>query len=172
MIFIKNCKEIVTDKLMDFLRSHDGDTVPVWQPNRWKGHPMLDAAREKARVFENNSPLFQQFNEKTKDIANFKIELPDIPEDNRKRMWWIIKLKPGQMQSMHFDPHLIDVKNPQRYSIFLEDWKPGHIFTWDDKMIANYSAGDMYRWSDPMCYHGCTNIGYENRYTLQITTFD
>ena len=86
--------------------------------------------------------------------------------------WWIIKLLPGQMQPMHFDPHLISTKNPARYTMFLEDWKPGHIFVWEDQYLSNYKAGDLYRWKDPMCYHGVVNIGHETRYTLQITTYD
>jgi len=101
-----------------------------------------------------------------------KFGLPVIQGDDRYQSWWIIKLLPGQMQTMHFDPHLLTCTNPIRYTMFLQDWQPGHIFTWDDKMLSNYKAGDLYRWKDPMCYHGVVNIGYEPRYTLQITTFD
>jgi hypothetical protein len=56
--------------------------------------------------------------------------------------------------------------------MFLQDWEPGHIFVYDDKIAANYKAGDMFEWSDPMTIHGPANIGYNTRYTLQITLFD
>jgi hypothetical protein len=56
--------------------------------------------------------------------------------------------------------------------MFLEDWKPGHVFIWEDQYISNYKAGDLYKWYDPMMYHGVVNIGHETRYTLQITTHD
>ena len=56
--------------------------------------------------------------------------------------------------------------------MFLQDWEPGHIFAYDDKMLSNYKAGDLYEWSDPECVHGPTNIGYTPRLTLQITLHD
>lgn len=156
---------------MQYITEHDGDTVPVWQPDRWRGHPMLDEARERARAgFAHRNHDFQQFNSNTAGMIKF--DLPVIEGDDRQQLWWIIKLHPGQMQAMHFDPHLLGCSNPKRYTMFLEDWQPGHIFTWDDKMLSNYKAGDMYRWNDPMCYHGVVNIGYNTRYTLQITTVD
>jgi hypothetical protein len=81
-------------------------------------------------------------------------------------------LYPGEFQAMHIDPQLTEVNNPVRYTMFLQDWEPGHIFVWDDQYIANYKAGDMYEWSDPMTVHGPANIGYNTRYTLQITMYD
>jgi hypothetical protein len=56
--------------------------------------------------------------------------------------------------------------------MFLQDWEPGHIFVYDDKIATNYKAGDMFEWSDPMTVHGPANIGYHTRYTLQITMYD
>jgi hypothetical protein len=171
MEYIGNYASWIPPELMHHIKTHDGDTVPVWQPDRWQGHPMLDEARERAREgYSNNKHNFQQFNSTTKDMISF--ELPTIPNDNRCMLWWVVKLYPGQMQAMHFDPHLLNETNPGRYTMFLEDWKPGHIFTWGDKILTNYQAGDLYRWIDPMCYHGVVNIGYEPRYTLQITTID
>jgi hypothetical protein len=76
------------------------------------------------------------------------------------------------MQAMHIDPHLLDVSNPIRYSMFLEDFKIGHIFVYDDKILTGYKAGDVYEWSDPMCVHGCINIGFDTRYTMQVTYHD
>jgi len=171
MEFVKNYADWITPEFMQYITDNDGDTVPVWQPDRWKGHPTLDEARERARAgYEHRNHNFQQFNSKTPGMIKF--DLPVIDGDSRQQLWWVIKLLPGQMQSMHIDPHLISVKNPQRYTMFLQDWQPGHIFTWDDKMLSNYCAGDLYRWTDPMCYHGVVNIGYRTRYTLQITTVD
>jgi hypothetical protein len=70
---------------------------------------------------------------------------------------------------MHIDPHLTEVTGFVRYTMFLQDWEPGHIFAYDDKMLSNYKAGDLYEWSDPECIHGPANIGYNTRLTLQIT---
>jgi hypothetical protein len=173
MELIKNCLDWITPEFMEFIKTNNGDTVPVWQPDRWKGHPMLDEAREKTRPgYATTGHTFQQFNPQSADMAKFNLTLPTIPGDERRQYWWIIKLLPGQMQPIHFDPHLITTPNPQRYTMFLEDWKPGHIFVYDDKYISNYKSGDLYRWYDPMMIHGVVNIGFEPRYTLQITTYD
>jgi hypothetical protein len=173
MELIKNYSDWLTPGLLKHLETCTGDTVPVWQPDRWKGHPMLDDAREKARFgYSDGKHTFQQFNVNSTDMQNYPFELPVIEGDNRHMSWWFVKLLPGQMQAMHFDPHLLSCRNPIRYTMFLQDWQPGHIFTYDNKMIADYKAGDMFRWDDPMCYHGVVNIGYETRYTFQITTHE
>lgn len=173
MELIKNYSDWLTPGLLQHLESRTGDTVPVWQPDRWKGHPMLDEAREKARFgYSDGKHMFQQFNVNSADMQDYTFELPKIEGDDRRMSWWFVKLLPGQMQAMHFDPHLLSCRNPIRYTMFLQDWQPGHIFTYDNKMIADYKAGDMYRWDDPMCYHGVVNIGYETRYTFQITTHE
>ena len=173
MKFIGNFSNLISNNLMLHLEMSTGDTVPVWQPDRWKGHPLLDEARERARPgYAHRNHNFQQFNPKSKDMQGFNFTVPKIPDDDRYTLWWFVKLLPGQMQAMHFDPHLIESPNPRRYTIFLQDFQPGHIFVWNNKMISDYKAGDMYEWVDPMCYHGCVNIGYETRYTLQLTTHD
>lgn len=173
MRYVGNFREWITPELMNHLKSHDGDLTPVWQPERWTGHPVLEEYKEKARpVYSDNTPLFHQFNGGSKDMKNFSIVLPNFPETRSKCHWWFVKLKPGEMQAMHVDPHLLEVKNPLRYSVFLEDWEPGHIFVYDNVMLSDYSAGDVYEWSEPMCVHGCVNIGYTTRYTLQVTYHD
>jgi hypothetical protein len=105
-------------------------------------------------------------------MQDFTIVLPDFPEKRTYCQWWFIKLLPGQMQPMHIDPHLVEVENPIRYTMFLEDFTPGHIFVYDDKIMSNYKAGDVYEWSDPMTIHGVVNIGFTTRYTLQVTYHD
>jgi hypothetical protein len=173
MELIKNYASWITPEFLEFIHTHNGDTVPVWQPDKWKGHPMLDEAREKTRTgYAHRNHDFQQFNPSTKDMKYYNLQLPTIPKDDRSQLWWIIKLFPGQMQPMHFDPHLLGCVNPKRYTMFLQDWQPGHVFTWNDQYISNYKAGDLFQWYDPMMYHGVVNIGHEIRYTLQITTHD
>ena len=173
MNYIGNYKEFITPELLKHLETHEGDYTPVWQPERWQGHTLLDEFREKARpVYSNNTPMFHQFNAKSKDMQGFNIALPDLPEQRKYCAWWFVKLLPGEMQAMHIDPHLLDVKNPVRYTMYLQDYIPGHIFVWDDKISSNYVAGDVYEWSDPMIVHGCVNISYQTRYTLQITYHD
>lgn len=173
MKFVGNYKNWITPELIEHLKNSEGDYTPVWQPERWQGHPLLDDYREKARqCYSEKSPMFHQFNAKSKDMQDFKFVLPSLAKNRKYTQWWFVKLLPGEMQAMHIDPHLLDVKNPVRYTLFLQDFEPGHIFVYDDKLMSNYKSGDMYEWSDPMIVHGVTNISYNTRYTLQITLHD
>lgn len=173
MKYIGNYADWITPELMKHLETHTGDLTPVWQPERWQGHPLLDHYRELARPgYSHKNHDFHQFNEGSVDMQNFKVELPEFPEKRKMCFWWFVKLLPGEMQAMHIDPHLVEVNNPVRYTMFLKDFEPGHIFVYDDKMISNYKAGDVYEWSDPMIVHGVVNIGYNTRYTLQVTMHD
>jgi hypothetical protein len=55
-----------------------------------------------------------------------------------------------------------------RAIVFLENWKPGHYFEIDGKAIVDYAKGDYILWSNDSP-HAASNIGLEDRYTLQIT---
>ena len=85
--------------------------------------------------------------------------------------WWIIKLLPGQFQPMHFDPHITQVKECKRWTMPLLDYKPGHIFVYENYLLSDYKAGDLFLWPDPMIYHGVCNISMHTRLTLQISSY-
>lgn len=171
MKYIGNYLNWMTPELWDVLINTNGNTVPVWQPDRWKGDERLDEHREKARFgYSNNKHDFQQFNKLTPGMEIVK-DMP-IPLERKYCTWWFIKLLPGQMQPMHFDPNVIEETNVLRYTMFLNDYTPGHIFTYEDGIIKDYKKGDLFLWDDPMSYHGVCNIGYDIRYTLQITMHD
>jgi len=164
---------IKEQKIMEHLTTCQGERAPIWQPEKWTGHPELEKYKELARPgYSDNRFFFHQFGPGSPEMQNFHFELPELPETRAHTNWWFVKLYPGEFQSMHVDPHTLDVKNLVRYTIFLQDWEPGHIFVWDDQYIANYKAGDMFEWSDPMSVHGPANIGYNTRYTCQITLND
>lgn len=55
-----------------------------------------------------------------------------------------------------------------RSIVFLEDWKSGHYFEVDNEAVCNYKAGEFVMWSSDVP-HAASNIGIEDRYTLQIT---
>jgi len=55
-----------------------------------------------------------------------------------------------------------------RAVVFLEDWKPGHYFEIDGEGIVNWKAGEFILWRGDVP-HAASNIGIDDRYTLQIT---
>jgi hypothetical protein len=83
---------------------------------------------------------------------------------------------PGHYLPNHRDPYsfykqsnnINDVNQIKRYVIFLEDWADGHYLTIGDRVITNWSAGDVAGWSGEQL-HSAINLGTINRYTLQLT---
>lgn len=61
-----------------------------------------------------------------------------------------------------------EYKNVCRILVMLEDWKPGHYLEIGGTGIVNWIAGDYFIW-DTDCPHAASNIGVDDRYTLQIT---
>jgi hypothetical protein len=85
------------------------------------------------------------------------------------------KMPTGVVMPTHVDhfSRYCKVFNTERNSVwraivFLEDWKPGHYFEIEGKAIVDYSKGDYVLWSN-QSPHAASNIGLEDRYTLQIT---
>jgi hypothetical protein len=174
MKFIGNYKSWMdSQKIMEHLEACKGEPTPVWQPDKWSGHPLLEKFKELVRPgYSDKNYVFHMMGPESPEMKGFNFTLPDLPAARTQINWWFVKLYPGEFQAMHIDPHLTEVKNFIRYTIFLQDWEPGHIFVWDDKYISNYKAGDMYEWNDPMTVHGPANIGFHTRYTFQITLYD
>jgi hypothetical protein len=66
----------------------------------------------------------------------------------------------------------IDISNmvPIRVNLFLQNKEVGHVFEMEDKFLNNYKQGDFLIIT-PDKVHSVANIGYLNRYTMQITGF-
>jgi len=191
MKYIGNQKEWITDDLMHILKTREGNQVPIWDPERGHGHPLLeDITKKGLACFGATLPkqYFHIFRENSEDMKDYKFVLPKLPKIGTNIFWWFVKLHPGELQLMHYDMHvlgvfhednnfskvtnIIPVKDPTRYTMFLQDWQPGHIFVYKDQMVTNYKAGDIFEWSDPELLHGVANLSFENRYTLQITSHE
>jgi hypothetical protein len=191
MNYIGNQSSWITNDLMEILEASDGDNVPIWDPNRWQRHPLMDNVREMGTAYFKDSipqQFFHVFKSGTKGLENYNFKLPKFPETRKNLIWWFVKLKPGELQLMHYDMHVLGVqytnnnfsevlkKNPVtdsvRYTMFLQDWEPGHVFVYNDKINPKYKKGDIYEWSDPELYHGVVNLSFNIRYTLQITMYD
>lgn len=58
-----------------------------------------------------------------------------------------------------------------RAIIFLEDWRPGHIFEIERNQISNWKAGDYVLWQYD-AEHMAANLGIVPRFTAQLTFTD
>jgi hypothetical protein len=191
MNYINNQKEYITPELMQILKNKKGDQVPIWDPERGHGHSLLeDITKKGLSWFGETIPnqTFTIFNFNSEDMKDYNFVLPKLPKIGKNVFWWFVRLNPGELQLMHYDMHVLgvfhqdnkfskvakvsSVSNIVRYTMFLQDWQPGHIFVYDDKTISNYKAGDVFEWSDPELLHGVANLSFTPRYTLQITSHD
>ena len=68
-----------------------------------------------------------------------------------------------QIHNLHGQEHRI-----RRAVIFLEDWQPGHYAEYMGEPMVKWSAGTVIEWPYDTP-HMAANIGFNPRYTLQIT---
>lgn len=87
----------------------------------------------------------------------------------------VSKMLPGMILPYHTDEYAYfrnvnNVTHSQigRIIVYLEDWKPGHISEVGGKSISNWKQGDWIQWIGTTP-HMVANLGFEDRYTLQIT---
>lgn len=85
------------------------------------------------------------------------------------------KMKTNDIMPVHLDHYetYIKIFNADKNKIWrlivlLEDWKSGHYLEIDNTAIVNWKAGDYIFWNNDVP-HAASNIGLEDRYTLQIT---
>jgi hypothetical protein len=180
MIYVGNYKHWIPEGFIEMILSEDGDVVPVYQPEKWRGKLEWDRARielenagypelgYKFHQYTNQTPCIKKFMEE----HNWKYYDPILPHWCEHGHWWIVKYAPGDMQPMHFDPHIIDTKDCMRYTMMLTDFEDGHIFTYDNYLLTNYTVGDMFQWPDPMIIHGAANISMNPRISLQLSFYN
>lgn len=174
MEFVGNFKHWIPEGLIETVLNNDGDVTPVYQPDKWRGKPEYDAARialEDAGYPALNYK-FHQYTKQTECIKHFNLDEPIVPHWTNNWHWWIVKYLPGDMQPMHFDPHIINTEDCLRYTMMLTDFEDGHIFTYNDYLLTDYKVGDLFMWPDPMIIHGAANISMNPRISLQLSFYN
>jgi hypothetical protein len=48
----------------------------------------------------------------------------------------------------------------------------GHVFAYDNSVLQDYRAGDMYEFTNSGMWHGAANLGFNPKISLQIVLFD
>lgn len=177
MKFVANYADWIPEGFLDYLETLDTGRVVVWDEEReWNGHPLIEKYKGLAKPnYAGKVHAWHQWFGVSDEIQSQNIKLPELPVSRDKTLWWAVRLRPGEFQPTHADPHLYGTSDPVRYTLFLQDWEPGHIFVYDtDKTVVNYKAGDLYEWNpeDVFELHGAANISYKSRYTIQIAMYN
>lgn len=90
--------------------------------------------------------------------------------------------RPGQMLMMHHDLYYAIIRDHdpelawrpeklRRIVIFMEDWRPGHIWIAGNTHYSHWRAGDVITWSWVDMPHGTANLSAHNRYSLHLTGY-
>jgi hypothetical protein len=167
MKFLGNYRTWINPHWLTEVLNSRGDGRPA--EGQISDTPEMEQEYQKARAagYKDNEIYFWMFDKK-----NSAIDIPQPPFLEGKYHWWITKMLPGNFMPMHVDPHTLYQKNSNRFWMPLQDWQPGHIFMYEDQVITNYKAGDVWTYDNPAALHGAANIGYVPRIVLQISSYN
>ena len=174
MKFLGNYKEWLDSNqaLVDFVTNNRGWGRPGEDTNTWSTEKAAEIKRSTDVGYSYDQNYWYLF---TPINTGMEIDPPDIIP--RPFKWWVIKMIPGNFMPMHKDSHVLkhqndNSKNVNRYWMPLKDWEPGHIFMYEDMVLTNYKAGDLWVYDDSTALHGAANIGHTDRIIMQISSFD
>lgn len=167
MIYIGNFKDWIDDKWIQHIQSVDG--IP--RPKTASENPDCEEFELATQAgYDITKTWWYHYS-----VKNFPFLIGNPPWDQKRNcLWWFIKMKPGGYMPMHKDPHIYNQSwlNCRRFWIAVQDYEPGHIFLSDDLFLSNYNIGDVWEYDSANDLHGACNIGYNNRISFLITTYD
>lgn len=158
-----------------------GHVSRFWNPEDYKKfnyvkQPLMDSEIDKWReqgydyvksfsgsMYDNRNPMPDWVNrfDKIFDLKNMTYNFYKMSQ---------LEIMPEHVD--HFQTYMrlygVEYKNVRRILVMLDDWKPGHYLEIDGVGVVNWIAGDYFIW-DSDVRHAASNIGIEDRYTLQIT---
>lgn len=112
------------------------------------------------------------------DCPAWAHEIKDMFPWLKHRLVTVNKLEPGSFIPPHKDMFYrlkdmtanVDTSNsvPIRINVLLQDKKHGHFLDVDNIALSDYRKGD-YVYIYQGVIHSVVNVGFENRYTLQVT---
>jgi hypothetical protein len=166
MNYIGNFKDWIQPHWLEFALNNQGIGRPRDGKKSNSAEEELEYRKARAAGYKDDAVYFWMFD---KNIVDFFI--PQPPFIDKEFHWWITKMLPGNFMPIHIDPHTLTEKNSQRFWIPLQDYEPGHIFLYENQVITDYKAGDVWKYNDSSALHGAANIGHTPRIVLQISSF-
>jgi hypothetical protein len=89
--------------------------------------------------------------------------------------------RPGQVATWHYDTYFNLIKaDPdmqyntnkfRRFAVFLEDWRPGHVWNFGNSMLTHWVKGECITWDWMHMPHGTANMCLQTRYSLHLTGY-
>ena len=166
MQYVGNFKSFIKNEWVEEVLNSRGYGRPSEGKKPNSPEEEFEYQRARNAGYKDTDIYFYMFD---KNNVSFQLDLPFI---EKKYHWWITKMLPGNFMPMHVDPHSVYEKTTERYWMPWQDWEPGHIFMYENKVITDYKAGDLWTYVDATALHGASNIGHVPRIVLQISTYE
>jgi hypothetical protein len=151
--YVGNFSEYIPEKLYEQLMSP-----------KQISRPFIERCDPKLKKYDITSTFTYKIND---DVFEMNFTLPPEIFGEIVEIWFT-RLDPGDVITLHQDAYDVSVDDYVRYSMYLQDYKPGHIFIHSDTIVVDYKAGDVYKFNDPFVWHAAGNLGLEPRLTAQI----
>jgi hypothetical protein len=144
---------------------------------------------EKIGIDLNNFPMFDgalvEDNSACRKISNFIGLDFDAANLGAKRDYGYESFhmqRPGQMLMYHHDLYYAIIRDVdpelawkpeklRRFVIFMEDWKPGHIWIAGNNTYSHWRKGECITWNWVDMPHGTANLSSVTRYSLHLTGY-
>ena len=166
MKYIGNFKNWIDPTWLEEVLANSGTARPKEGKRPDSPEEELEYAKARTAGYKDEDTFFYMFD---KNNTSFNIDPPFIQGEFH---WWITKMLPGNFMPVHVDPHTQYQRNSKRYWMPWQDYQPGHLFLYEDTVITNYKAGDVYVYEDSAALHGASNIGHTPRIVLQISSYN
>jgi len=167
-----------------------GNVDPFWQDELANIIQLAKPKTWRTRGKEGNERPANEYEEEDYDLEQFgygkDYVISDlswkVPETFNKVALWFgmdnckMRLhvqRPGQVWNLHLDKlekwNLEDPARVMRVMIALNDWEPGHFWSYGNHVHTAWRAGDVTTFDWQNLPHSTANAGHGPRITLQIT---
>lgn len=171
-------KVIFLGNIAPFWQAELTEVVKLAQSKTWRTRGQgTDRSAEEYNQEEYD--LEEQGYGKDYVISDLSWEIPEI--FNRIGLWFGMdnnKMRlhvqhPGQVWNLHLDKlekwNPADPSQVMRVMIALNDWEPGHFFSYGNHVHTQWHAGDVTTFDWQNLPHSTANAGHTPRITLQMT---
>lgn len=159
MKFIGNFKSWIDQAIIDRILNIEGDRRPEKNIESYKNSLAEVWSNAGFNLDKIGWTLYYQ------EHFDFKIEI--MSEITNVESWWFCKLNPGDIFPLHQDLYK-NTFSVKRYWMACQDHLPGHVFLYNDSVLNDYRAGDLFLFENEKEWHGACNIGFTPKISLQI----
>jgi hypothetical protein len=166
--------ELIIDWEHFLLNLHQEEKLPNWLA---KTPDELDNNVYYHRLLKNANINWDNVNWTDYNLENSKTGIAEKFSkivNSKMLRCFISKIDPGISVVTHWDEGDVkfydkaDVSKISRYTCFIQDPKPGHMFAVDSHCFYYMPKGVVYKWANHTDFHSAANTGFESYYLFHF----